>query len=339
MATNKLIRIIKRIDRSLSGPANNFSEQFMYGHREILIAYSGSRGNMAIKGSIEHGWSPFGPNLGVPKRPGKRFIHLAWSSRNISRFNYKYPSSVIPIGAPFLYLCHLFNKSKFLKSTNTRKFLFIPTHGTEIELPKINKLINVYSKEYDPLNTTVQLYWTEFLSKEIREAYLSKGFNVATSGFSGISAVEGLGIAVRERAMSTIGDRHLYLLNLLINLSKHEEIIFGGFGTSTLYAGFLNKKLTLLSNWDNIESVATEMDATISTNNYNHFVKNEIIPNFFDNNLVALPNFKEFCDCELGLSNMLAKEDLARLIFENHFLIDSHGEVDDLLDAVLRATN
>jgi hypothetical protein len=339
MIRNKLIKIIKRIDRSLNGPANNFSEQFMYGHREILIAYAGIKANMAIKGSIEHGWSPFGPNLGVPKRPGRRFIHLAWSSINITRFNHKYPSSVIPIGAPFLYLCQLFNESKSLALTNNREFLFIPTHGSETDSPKIYNLINVYSKKYNPLNTTVQLYWTEFLKKEIRDAYLSKGFHVVTAGFSGMSATEGLGIAVRERAMSTIGDRHLFLLRILANLSTHNEIIFGGFGTSTLYAGFLDKKVSLLSNWDSSDTVIFDDALTTTGNDYNDFIREKILPNFFDNNLMAKSNFKEFCDSELGCSEMMAKKDLAQLICDNYFLINSHAPVNELLSVVSKGIN
>lgn len=339
VVTNKLIKVIKRIDRSLSGPANNFSEQFMYGHREILTAYAGINANVALKGSIEHGWSPFGPNLGVPKRPGRRFIHLAWSSINITRFNHKYPSNVIPIGAPFLYLCQLFNESKSLTSTNDRKFLFIPTHGTETDSPKINNLINVYLQEYNPLNTTVQLYWTEFLKKELRDAYLSRGFHVVTAGFSGMSATEGLGIAVRERAMSTIGDRHLFLLRILINLKSHDEIIFGGFGTSTLYAGYLNKKVSLLSNWDSIQTIPFDDALATTGNDYNHFINDKILPNFFDNNLMAKLNFKEFCDSELGCSDMITKKDLAELIYDNHFLINSHAPVNELLSAVNKGIN
>jgi hypothetical protein len=339
MVKNKLIKIIKRIDRSLSGPANNFSEQFMYGHREILTAYAGSKANMALKGSIEHGWSPFGPNIGVPKRPGRRFIHLAWSSINITRFNNKYPSNVIPIGAPFLYLCKLFNQSNSLTPTNNRDFLFIPTHGTETDSPKINKLINMYSKQYNPLNTTVQLYWTEFLKKDVRDAYLSKGFHVVTAGFSGMSATEGLGIAVRERAMSTIGDRHLFLLRVLINLKSHDEIIFGGFGTSTLYAGFLEKKVSLLSGWDDIDTVFFDDALVTPENDYNNFIRDKILPNFFDNNLIAKSNFKDFCDSELGCNDMMTKMELAQLICANYFLINSHAPVNELLSAINKGIN
>lgn len=334
MIKSKLIKIVKRLDRSLSGPANNFSEQFMYGHREILIAYAGVKANMAIKGSIEHGWSPFGPNLGVPKRPGKRYIHLAWSSINKTRFNYQYPSTVIPVGAPFLYLCQLFSEPKPSMPTNGRELLFIPTHGAETDSPKINSIISEYSNMYNPRRTTVQLYWTEFVKKEIREAYLSKGFHIVTAGFSGLSATEGLGISVRERAMSTIGGRNLFLLRVLMNLHNHSEIIFGGFGTSTLYAGFLNKRIHLLSNWDNIETVNYDSNLTTTLETaYNNFISREIFPHYFNNSGIANSSFKEFCETELGCNDMLSRSDLAKLICDNYFQLNSHTPVNELLFA------
>lgn len=322
------------MDRSLSGPANNFSEQFLYGHREILIAYAGVKAGMALRGSIEHGWSPFGPNLGVPRRPGKRYIHLAWSSRNLNRFNHKYPSSVIPIGAPFLYLYRLLLEHKSLNLANNRKFLFVPPHGGEADTPEIKHIIDIYSSRFNPMDTTVQLYWTEFLKTEVRDAYLSKGFHVVTAGYSGHSATEGLGMAFRERAMSTMGDRHLFLLRVMLNLLNHNEIIFGGFGTSTLYAGFLEKKITLLPNWDTLNWKNTDNALTQTDTDYNNFIKKEIIPYFFDINLKARPSFKEFCQIELGYSNLLTKTELAQLIHDNHFLIRSDASVNEFLSVI-----
>lgn len=342
MTKNLLLKTVKRLDRSLSGQANNFSEQFMYGHREILIAYSGVEANWAIKGSIAHGWSPLDPNFGVPKLFGKRFIHLAWSSRDLHRFNYKYASNVVPIGAPFLYLCKLFDELKVAKLSTSRDFLFIPAHGSELSSPKVESLIANYQTMYDPNKTTVQLYWTEFLEKRIRDAYLSKGFDVVTAGFSGLSSREGLGISTRERAMSTIGGRHLFLLRVLINLHSHSEVIFSHFGTSTLYAGYLKKRIHLLNSDKNFTYTVLNNDTKIISGHdaENDFVQREIFVKYFNNDGVAQPNFEEFCAMELGFNDLLTSSDLAKLISTNYFLLKSDSPVTELLQQLkLSATD
>jgi hypothetical protein len=327
-----LLKAIKRLDRTLSGPANNFSEQFLYSHREILVAYSGISANLALKGSIEHGWSPFGPSLGVPKRPGKRYLHLAWSEANKNRFGHRYPKNVVPVGSPFLYLSKLCEDNDMKPSTSNRKYLFIPTHGTETDSPTINKIIKSYSSIYDPEASSVQLYWTEFINEDIRNTYIQAGFQVMTAGFSGISATEGLGVAVRERAMSNIGSRHLFLLRVLQNLNSHNKIIFGGFGTSTLYAGYMQKQVELLPNWDEIEYVRFDKGiSNLNNQDYDNFVKTDILPLYFNQNHIANSSFKDFCDSELGVNNMLSKIQLAELIKENSFDIKSNYTVENLL--------
>lgn len=62
-------RVLERIDRSLSGPLVEFSEQFLYGHREILISHAQLGNKAMVKGSVEHGWA-LDSGKGIPKSTG-----------------------------------------------------------------------------------------------------------------------------------------------------------------------------------------------------------------------------------------------------------------------------
>jgi len=332
-----LTRAVKRLDRELSGPASNFSEQFLYGHREILIDYAGLDARLAIKGSIEHGWSPFGPSVGIPRFMGGRYLHLAWSSKVMKRIGIPFPQSVVAVGAPFLYLCERV-VSHLQKSTlrQRRKFLFLPPHGTEDDSPVVEKLIDEYSKKFDPRESTVQLFWTEFLKPQVRNAYLEVGFEVTTAGFSGVTANEGLGVAVRERAMSTIGGRNLFLLNVLRNLATHSIVVAGSFGTSTLYAGYLNKEVHLLTGWNSYQTVYHDDrdlllgHRDISDEPFNRFVESQVVPRCFSQGGTSNDNLTTLAKEELGFDDMHSKSSLAKLLNRNSFYIQAKTPVEEL---------
>ena len=120
-------RILKRVDRALTGPIVQYSEQFLYGHREILFSYGRLPANGIIKGELCHGWS-IEAGLGIRKFPKGRYIHLTWCQERIMRSGIK-AETTIAIGAPFIYALDQVNSSisKFELNLENRKrkFLFL----------------------------------------------------------------------------------------------------------------------------------------------------------------------------------------------------------------------
>ena len=333
MAKKFLKKLVGRLDRNLEGPQANFIEQFRYGHREVLILYANLPHNVAIRGSIEHGWSPFGPSRGVPRNLTSRYLHFAWSSTNMSRNNGSYARNVIAVGAPFLYLLSLTKDKKFeIDRHDFRRYLFIPPHGGETESPLLSQFISIYSNLFDPKDSAVQLYWTEFLNPEVRRLYEEAGFKVKCAGFCGMSINEGLGFSTRARAISSMGARNLFLLNTLKNLASHEEIVAGTFGTSTLYAGYLGKPVHLLPIWDNFESVFTTDNEFVAPSEtaYYKYLRQHVVNEYF-NDLTSLSDtFRDYCAGELGARDLKSREDLAKLIEENSFYLPSSAQVSQL---------
>ena len=326
-------KVVKRLDRNLEGPISNFIEQFRYGHREILILYAGLQKNLAIRGSIEHGWSPFGPSAGVPKLFGKRFLHLAWSSSTMRRNGSDYSENVIAIGAPFLYLMKILEaKSDIWTKNFVNDYLFIPPHGGETEFPLLESFISEYSDNFDVKKSTALLYWTEFLNPKIRELYEQSGFTVTCSGFCGMSLNEGLGFSTRERAISGMGARSSFLLNTVRNISSHREIVAGTFGTSTLYAGYMRKAVTLLPNWNQFDSDYTNPKDKIRVSDqpFYRYLSTEVVPRHFTELLAAKDSFSNYCAEELGLADVLSPIELRSLLGGNLFTISSSRAVLDL---------
>lgn len=336
----KTSRFLTRLGRELDGPLGHFSEQFRYGHREILIAFARAHPSSAILGSIEHGWSPFGPSVGVPKlNLAGRYLHLAWSSAAMIRSGMKFPINVIPIGAPFLYLAKLLYEQGAVENLPIiKKYLFIPPHGAEDEKPVYNQLIEEYSSKFDPKETTVQLYWTEFLDPAVRNVFEQSGFTVTTAGFCGMTLNEGLGISTRLRAVSTMGGRNLFLLRIIRSLLTHQEIIMGTIGTSTLYAGYLRRRVRILDTWSSYQMNATheklsELGLDTQVNEdipFFKFCKKNIVEPFSREGVLFSPEFSAFCAQELGEKDMFDQDSLLSLITKHGFSLPSVKPVQEL---------
>jgi len=335
-------KIINRLGRNLEGPRSNFVEQFRYGHREILVLYAGLSPDMAIRGSLEHGWSPFGPSVGVPKLLGGRFLHLAWSSINMKRNSLHYPKNVKAIGAPFLYLLKLMESLPRTQGSIKRKFLFIPPHGGETSVPELKGLLDQYVQQFDPTDSSVQLYWTEFVNPIIRDAYDKAGFEVTCAGFCGLSLNEGLAFSTRERAISSLGSRNVYLFNILRSLEQHDEVVAGTFGTSTLYAGYLKKPVHLLQAWNNFQSKMTIdkygriYEKDMSEQEFYLYLQSEVARHFSQNLKSNIEDFYLYCAQELGESDLLSSFELCQLVKENSFSIMSNEAVLGLKESLAR---
>jgi hypothetical protein len=335
-------RVVRRIDREISGPLLEFSEQFFYGHREILCVYGESDPRAILKGSMEHGWSALGPGRGIPKLPFGRYPHFAWNSIQISEYG-PYPKNVRAIGAPFLYLHRLvldkLENAKDFNISNANRTLFFPMHGTEDSTPQYDQQIEEFRKLYDPTNSTVCLFWTEFSNPRVVNAYVNAGFAVTCAGFSGVSDRNGLGVSSRYHAGSTIGGRHLFLLNILSLLNSFGNVVLGGLTTAGLYAAHLGKAPKLLPNslsvkveFSHLHALAplSEMDRVYP--NYKYIA--DRVSTSVDQLDFSSDEFKRFAGQQLGLQDMINQASMSTLFDGAKLLIASSIPTNQLKNAI-----
>jgi hypothetical protein len=334
-----LKKSVQRLARSLDGPTSTFSEQFLYGHREVLICASGISPYLALRGSVQHGWVPFEVDRGIPRFYGGHYLHLAWSEASYRRTGQKPKKSTVFIGAPFLYLLKMLELQDLKRTERERKYLFFPPHGTENDSPHVDTLIENYARKFNPNESTVQLYWVEFLDSEVRNRFLEAGFRIETAGFSGLAMNEGIGISSRAKAVSVLGQRHLFLINLLKTILQHDVVVCGTFGSSSLYAGFLGKPVVLLDSWNSYESSFIHgKSAAISSDFFSSpmfsFIKEQVVPVYFDENGESTDRFSDFCARELGEHHVMTSGDMGDLLAKNSFMLNSDLPVKEVKFAI-----
>ena len=320
-------RLLKRVDRTFSGPLVEFSEQFLYGHREALCVYAGLPPKTIIKGSLEHGWTSFPSGSGIPRFTGGKYVHLTWSSAR-QRAEGNDRKNITSIGAPFLYAHELVKDqlevSASRNSDYAHKTLFFPGHGTEANTPDMLGQIKAVSDRINPKFVTVCLFWTEFVNPGFRSLFKEHGFSITNVGYSGMSELAGVGMSSRVHAGSTMGSRHLYLVNLIALLNSHQSVIVGDVGTAAFYAAYMGKNLQLLPEWSDLpmeftwleEKVLNRMDPGEAQQV--KYIENAMGTNY-DKIDFSSQKFRNFARVEIGLDDLKTPEEL-RSLLSNHLL-------------------
>ncbi len=314
-------RVLKRADRSLSGPIVEFSEQFLYGHREILINFADLNAKSMIKGSVEHGWA-LDSGRGIRKITGGRYLYLSWSQARISRSEIT-DKTTVAIGAPFIYAhkeveVPLQNFQDKYGSQESR-ILFFPVHGNEFNQQNPESQIGLFRERYDPKEASVCLYWVEFINPTIYNLYKQAGFRVFCAGFSGQMEHTGLGYSARKLAGSPIGGRPKFILNIIAMMASHSRIVFGGLGTATFYAGFMRKNIELFPDYltttylDMDSEYGSSFEANLLEMRYVKYVA-DFMGCPFDQIDYNSNRFGLLADLELGVDDMLSKEQLKKLL-------------------------
>ncbi len=314
-------RVLKRIDRGLSGPIVEFSEQFLYGHREILMNHAGFSDVSMIKGSIEHGWA-LQSGKGIRRFPTGRYLYLSWGEERIRRSKMVDPMT-IAIGAPFLYAHGAVKESldQFEAETRTRsrRTLFFPVHGNEFIQQNAESQVQLFTEHYSPSNSTVCLYWVEYVNPQIYNYYKSLKFNIVCSGFSGQMEHTGLGYSARRLAGSPIGGRPNFILNTIAMFANYENIVFGGIGTGLFYASYMRRNITVLHKYLNTSYL--DMDHERG-NSYDKNVDEMYHVNYiaqylqcsFSEIAYNSEKFKELTNQELGVSSLRSPTELKELL-------------------------
>lgn len=314
-------RGLKRLDRALSGPIVEFSEQFLYGHREILVSYAGLDARSMIKGSIEHGWA-LDSGKGIKKLMGGRYLYLSWSSARVARSGIS-DRRTIGIGAPFIYahsiLANQIESYKKSKTSTGSGILFFPVHGNEYSQQNPQSQIALFKEKYNPSGSTVCLYWVEYINPSIYNLYKEAGFAIVCAGFSGQMEHTGLGYSARRLAGSPIGGRPNFILQTIAMMTTHRKIVFGGLGTAVFYAAYLGKEIDLLHKY--LTSTFLDMDSEYGTSfeahpqefRYVSFVANYMGCEFSEIDYSS-EKFLSLANQELGVKDMLTRKELYELL-------------------------
>lgn len=319
--TTQIQRILKRVDRELSGPLALYSEQFLYGHREIFIHYGGFSYDTIFEASIEHGWA-LDSGYGMRRLNLKRNLHLSWSSDRIERSQIR-SSKTIAVGAPFIYAAKLMesaqSKNDFNKPVLKRDILFFPVHGNEHGNQNVADQIELFTNLYPPERAVVCLYWVEFVDFNIRNFYLSRGFEVECVGFSGQMENTGLGYSSRILAGSLIGGRPLFIPNTIALLNRFNKIVSGRLGTICLYAAFLGKELEILHGYEKSNYYEWDFEQPIkfgdepTETRYRQFFENSLGAKFQEIDFSG-DDFRELARRELGVHNMKSSHELHSIL-------------------------
>jgi hypothetical protein len=218
------------------------SEQFNFGHREILLSCNGINPNIFINGLLQHGWYPDPENIDFVRRKNLTFYPLySWGDPFLGLgLN---PDRIIPIGAPWLHLLKATGISSLTVKNlgiSSKRALYLPTHSLPgYSLKNYGIGLDEYISSFGEF--TVCLYWTDYIDPAVQNHYRSlfPGADIRCAGFKGSPGV--------ESPWAPVGGRVMFLPNLLDFFLDAELIIFDQISTAFWYALSLGKKVLVLN--------------------------------------------------------------------------------------------
>jgi hypothetical protein len=288
-----------------------FEEQFMYGHRELLLNYSGlaaknqQNSNLILEAGLQHGWLS---DAGIFRSRGKDFRikpRFVWNKR----WECDYPKMEAnqSIGAPWLYLVHrnLLNYQQIING-NQDSVLVFPSHSVlgipnqiKPHIKKFNKIASGFQRKI------VCLYWVDFVNPEIYSEFLGYGFEIYCAGF---------GNPRGEEPHTDDAGRSTYLINLLQIFLKCGNIITDEIQSGVFYALSIGMKLHYFPD-ETRTAKEIEDDNKHEIFGLHHTTKdwiNDMAPEFLVTRDHPL-EFQELALNELGLDCMLSKTQVSAL--------------------------
>jgi hypothetical protein len=260
-----------------------YPDNAWYSHRKILADYCNME-DKHLLGSIQHGWVH---SLDYESFLIKRKFNLFCWSDYLSNFcmnkGYK---KIIPIGAPFLYLCKM-HKEK-IKNNGSGTIVF-PSHSNLEDYQSVNHkgLIDIVERKYEgPYK--VHLYYTDFIEKNFYE-YQKRGWEIISS----------------EKRSSKD-----FLYRIFLELNNSKNVVSSDISSVFFYAMYLLKNVSL------INKDRQNKDLTmIYRNQFDIFTENYIKKNYtlFDGTMSLLEK-KRLANLELGEDFILPPIKLKKLL-------------------------
>ena len=207
-----------------------FSDQFSYGHREILLKYAKMSPDTLFLAKLQHGvWGPGETiNFSTPRIRGRRAPFWVYSKSDEIVARGQGYSHVKAIGAPWLYL-----KSEVKPVKNIArnpKYLIMPAHST------VNYVNSSSAKEkrlraesfrqiLGEVDATICLHFNDFLDPDTRNAFADTGYSITCVGVGGNST-----------PFSPAANRVRFLSSLMNLMADHTHLVNEGFSSSLVFA-------------------------------------------------------------------------------------------------------
>jgi hypothetical protein len=229
----------------IHGESVKLSEQFNFGHREILLASNNLDTSSIFSASIPHGWlveSNIRPYPIVRRKNLKPYPVLSWSKRSEIALKNQSKRPVFTIGSPWSHLLRsiginlrTLNPYPQPSPAQNSTILYMPSHsiygGTAVHNFKIDKL----RERFDPESVTVCLFWLDFINPKTYSFFSEQNCDVICMGFKGASA--------NDHPWSDVGGRVEFLPNLFSILSRFDVIALDEVSTPFWYAVSLGKSV------------------------------------------------------------------------------------------------
>jgi hypothetical protein len=215
-----------------------FREQFAYGHREILLRYTGLPTEAVFSGRIQHGWDPLDWEVPRPFRPllRREAWQWVWAPETEQLARRRGVKKVTAIGAPWLYLLAMENAPSQREQS---KVLVMPGHYDELtRVERHTALARAASRAFASVDKLAILHGFDFLTKEIRDVYRDRDIDIECAGWPTIAQPP-------RRPSTAIGDRVRFLYNLRQLMLSGSAVITDRVGTHVMYAGSLGLNVAI----------------------------------------------------------------------------------------------
>jgi len=250
---SRMLRAGQLLADGPGGMMERCREQFAYGHVDILREYVSAKGDRFLAGLLPHaGWrAPTDASPGGPFRSptGRQLPIWAWNSSWRDFYRSRGANHVEAIGAPWIYLLALEgvppvwewptrtgHRGQASPAHLSGRSLYVPIHSWERDVLDLESRVDRLVGPLPPETTVVLLGWGDFLTRGTRRAYERAGYQVECNGWRGGTIAP----------QSPIGDRALFLRNLLHLFQKVDEVVSEDMCTALLYASSIGKNVRAL---------------------------------------------------------------------------------------------
>ena len=279
MVPAKVANLIGKHSSGAASVNNMFVEQFNYGHREILLQFTGLDFSSQLIGNLQHGI--FAPWSDVDYRTptylwGRKTKFWVFSKYLEVAGKKKGFKNVVAIGAPWSYIPRKLIELNHGKKDNSGKILIMPMHSqgdtiNQSTVTQKNKRAKLFREASGSSEATVCLHYFDYLDIETTRAFKDYGFEVTCLGLGAISP-----------PWSRATGRLTYLPRLMKLMDEHEFYLTDGFGTSLFYAIDSQMKVGIFTEIEKEFSIgarglSTKLDSKSSARDEsNHFFHQEL---------------------------------------------------------------
>lgn len=237
VVSEKHLRLVLLHAKNSTAAKEIFSDQFIYGHREILLKHAGLDFSNQIIGVIQHGMyydEEF--NFRTPRfLGGKRSKFYTFSIKHQKMANSSGYRNVHAIGAPWLYLKSYLDRASVFKGNEKPRILVMPYHSQSI-VPDVSsqrakfRRARMFREIVGSSEATVCLHQVDFLDSATRLGFEHEGFSVTCMG------------GTAGMYWSSSGGRIQSLSTLYEIMSRHTHFLTDAIGTSLFYAITMDSK-------------------------------------------------------------------------------------------------